>query len=42
MDQTYTHNTMFYYYKDLDENLAWLIQKTEESKRNKGGREVLL
>ena len=36
MDQKYTHDTMFYYYKDLDENLAWLIQKTEESKRNKG------
>ena len=27
---------MFYYYKDLDENLAWLIQKKEESECNKG------
>ena len=26
---------MFWYYKDLDENLAWLTQKTEESKCNK-------
>ena len=29
MDQKYTNDTMFYYYKDLDENLAWLTQKTE-------------
>ena len=35
MDQKYTNNTMFQYYKDLDENLAWLTQKTEE-KSNKG------
>ena len=27
---------MFYYYKDMDENLAWLTKKTEESKCNKG------
>ena len=27
---------MFYYYQDLDENLAWLTQKTEELKSNKG------
>ena len=30
MDQKYTN------YKDLDENLAWLTQKTEEPKCNKG------
>ena len=35
MDQKCTNDTMFQYYKDLDENLAWLTQKTEESKRNK-------
>ena len=34
MDQIYTNDTMFY--KDLDENLAWLTQKTEELKYNKG------
>ena len=27
---------MFYYYKDLHENLAWLTQKTGEPKGNKG------
>ena len=27
---------MFQYYKDLYENLAWIIQKTEEPKGNKG------
>ena len=32
MDQKYTNDTMFQYYKDLDENLAWLTQKTEEKK----------
>ena len=36
MDQKYTNNTMFQYYRDLDEDLAWLTQKTEESKCNKG------
>ena len=30
MDQKHTN------YKDLDENLAWLTQKTEEPKCNKG------
>ena len=35
MNQKYS-NDMFQYYKDLDENLAWLTQKTEESKYNKG------
>ena len=23
MDQKYTNDAMFYYYKDLDENLGW-------------------
>ena len=36
MDQKYKNVAMFWYYKDLDENLAWLTQKTEESKCNKG------
>ena len=35
MDRKYTNDAMFYYYKDLDENLAWLTQKTEEPKCNK-------
>ena len=35
MNRKYTNNTTFYYYKDLGENLAWLTQKTEESKCNK-------
>ena len=36
MNQKYTTDTMFSYYKDLNNNLAWLTQKTEESKHNKG------
>ena len=36
MDQKYTNHTVFWYYKDLNENLALLTQKTEELKRNKG------
>ena len=32
MDQKYTNDAMFQYYKDLDENLAWLNQKTKEQK----------
>ena len=28
-------NVLVLYYKDLDDNLAWLTQKTEESKCNK-------
>ena len=33
MDQKYTNDKCFsIYYKDLDENLAWLTQKTEEEK----------
>ena len=36
MDQKYANYIMFQYYKDLDENLAWLTQKTEELKFNKG------
>ena len=27
---------MLQYYKDMDDNLAWLTQKTEEPKGNKG------
>ena len=30
-----TNDTMFWYNKGLDENLAWLTQKTEEPKSNK-------
>ena len=36
MGKKYTNDAMFQYYKDLDENLAWLTQKTEELKSNKG------
>ena len=36
MDQKQTNDAMFQHYKDLDENLAYLTQKTEESKCNKG------
>ena len=32
MDQKYASDIMFYYYKDLGENLAWLTQKTKEKK----------
>ena len=32
MNQKYTNYTMFQYYKDYDEDLAWLTPKTEESK----------
>ena len=35
MNQKYSNDTMFWYYKDLHENLEWLTQKTEESKCNK-------
>ena len=35
MNQKYTNDT-FQYHKDQDENVAWLTQKTEESKCNKG------
>ena len=31
MNQKYSNDIMFEYYKDLDGNLAWLTQKTEES-----------
>ena len=27
MDQKYTNDTMVQYYRDLDENLAWLTQR---------------
>ena len=36
MDQKCTYDTWFWYNKDLDENLAWLTQKTEDPKSNKG------
>ena len=36
MDQKYKNGTMLQYYKDLDENLVWLTQKTEELDSNKG------
>ena len=36
MDQKYVNDTMFWYYKDLDENLEWITEKTEEPKCNKG------
>ena len=32
MDQNYTNDAMFYYYKDLGENLAWLIKKKQKKK----------
>ena len=36
MDQKCTNYIKFYYNKDSDENLAWLTQKTEDPKSNKG------
>ena len=36
MDQKCKNDTRFKYSKDLDENLAWLPQKTQDSKSNKG------
>ena len=36
MDQKCTNDIRFYYNKDLDGNLAWLTQKTEDPKTNKG------
>ena len=36
MDQKCKNDTRFEYNKDLDENHAWLIQKTEDLKSNKG------
>ena len=35
MDQKYTNDFRFWYNKDLDQNLAWLTQKTKEPKSNK-------
>ena len=35
MNQKYRNDTMFQHYKDLDEDLAWLTQKTEEKRSNK-------
>ena len=36
MDQKSTNDIRFQYSKDLDENLAWLTQKTEDPKSCKG------
>ena len=36
MDQKCTKDIKFQYNKNLDQNLPWLTQKTEEPKRNKG------
>ena len=36
MDQKCTNDIRFQYNKGLDENLAWLTQKTEDPKSNKG------
>ena len=36
MDQKCTNDIRFQYNKDLDENLAGLTEKTEDSKSNKG------
>ena len=36
MDQKCTNDTRFYYNKDMDENLEWLTQNTEDPKSNKG------
>ena len=36
MDQNYTNDTKLLHYKDLDENVVRLTQKTEEPKSNKG------
>ena len=36
MDQKCTNDIRFSHNKNLDQNLAWLTQKTEEPKSNKG------
>ena len=36
MDQKCTNDIRFWYNKNLDQNIAWLTQKTEEPKSNKG------
>ena len=36
MDQKYKNDTIFSYYNELNENLTWLTQKTEEPKGNIG------
>ena len=35
MDQKCTNDIRFQYNKNLDQNLAWVTQKTEEPKSNK-------
>ena len=37
MDQKCTNDTMFQYYRDLDESFAWLTQKNEELECLEGG-----
>ena len=34
MNQKYTNDGMFEYYKDLDENLAWLTHQGQEIFQN--------
>ena len=36
MDEKSTNDIRFYYNKNVDQNLAWLTQKTEEPRSNKG------
>ena len=36
MNQKRTNNTRFYFNKDMDDNLEWLIQNTENPKSSKG------
>ena len=36
MNQGCTNDTRFQYNKDFDENPAWLTQKTEDPKSNRG------
>ena len=36
MDQKCTNDTKFLYNKDMDQNLEWLTQNTEDLKCNKG------
>ena len=36
MDQKCTNDTRFQYNKDMDENVEWLTQNTEDLKSSKG------
>ena len=42
MDKKCTNDIRFHYNKDLDENHAWLTQKTEDLKSNKGKLTMLI